>query len=62
MQMFFFRLFFTFLFFYIRFFFQKGPSNPIAGYLTQAPSKKIEVQMSPPPLEKDDYTGYPKEE
>jgi hypothetical protein len=61
MQMFFFSSLFHISFFYT-IFFQKGPSNPIAGYLTQAPSKKIEVQMSPPPLEKDDYTGYPKEE
>lgn len=39
-----------------------GPSNPVAGYLTQAPSKKIEVTMSPPPMDRDDFTGYPTEE
>lgn len=40
----------------------KGPSNPVAGYLTQAPCKKIEVTMSPPPMDRDDITGFPCEE
>lgn len=44
------------------FFSEAGPSNSVAGYLTQAPSKKIEVVMTPPPMDRDDITGYPKEE
>jgi hypothetical protein len=39
-----------------------GPSNSVAGYLTQGPSKKNEVVMTPPPVDKDDITGYPTEE
>lgn len=39
-----------------------GPSNSVAGYLTQAPNKKIEVVMTPPPVDRDDFTGYPTEE
>jgi DnaJ family protein C protein 13 len=39
-----------------------GTSNTIAGYLTQAPSKKIEVVMTPPPIDRDDFTGFPTEE
>lgn len=39
-----------------------GPSNSVAGYLTQAPNKKAEVVMTPPPVDRDDFTGYPKEE
>lgn len=41
---------------------QSGPSNSVAGYLTQAPNKKTEVVMTPPPVDRDDFTGYPKEE
>lgn len=42
--------------------FLSGPSNSVAGYLTQAPNKKPEVLMTPPPVDRDDFTGYPKEE
>lgn len=39
-----------------------GASNPVAGYLTQAPSRKTEVLMSPPPIDRNDpLTGYPTE-
>ncbi|KAG5676781.1 hypothetical protein PVAND_006590 [Polypedilum vanderplanki] len=39
-----------------------GPSNSVAGYLTQAPSKKTDVVMTPPPIDRNDITGYPTEE
>lgn len=28
--------------------------NPTAGYLTQGPSKNIDVLTSPPPMDRDD--------
>lgn len=28
--------------------------NPTAGYLTQGPSKNVEVMTSPPPIDRDD--------
>jgi hypothetical protein len=50
--------------FYILFksFIYTGPTNSIAGYLTAAPNKKPEVVMTPPPVDKDDFTGFPTEE